>query len=303
MPIRIPRSLPAYSILESEKVFVMSCERADHQDVRPIKIVILNLMPAKIMTETQLLRCLSNSPLQIEIEFLQTHHECVHTPPAHLAAFYKTFDDVKDKKYDGMIISGAPVEKVPFEKVDFWMELCDIMDFSRKNIHCTLHICWGAFAGLYYHYGINKYQLPSKCFGVFKHDVLEPKEPLFRGFDDVFLAPHSRHTEVKESDIKKCLDLKLLSTSSESGVYVVCSKDNKLLFVTGHSEYESNTLDLEYQRDLAAGLSIALPKHYYRGDDPAKGVTVGWRAHSVLLFTNWLNYYVYQTTPYDLSTL
>lgn len=281
----------------------MSHERAETQDIRPIKIIILNLMPTKIITETQLLRCLSNTPLQIEIEFLQTSHQCSHTPPAHLKTFYKTFDDVKNQRYDGMIITGAPVEKIPFEEVDYWNELCAIMEFSKKNIHNTLHICWGACAGLYYHYHIDKHSLPQKMFGVFEHAVLQPREPLFRGFDDVFMAPHSRHTEVKESDILKNPDLKLLSTSPDAGVYIVCSKDNRQLFVTGHSEYEWNTLGLEYERDLEAGRSIAVPKNYYRNDDPSKGVVVGWRAHSALLFTNWLNYYVYQTTPYDLSTL
>ncbi|MGI6577560.1 MAG: homoserine O-acetyltransferase MetA [Eubacteriales bacterium] len=304
MPIKIPSGLPAHSVLEKENIFVMPESRALTQDIRPLKLLILNLMPTKIVTETQLLRCLSNTPLQIEIELLQTStHVSKNTSPDHLIAFYTTFDKIRDHKFDGMIITGAPVEHLDFEEVDYWDELCRIMEWSTKNVYSTFHICWGAQAALYHHYGIPKYPLPRKMFGVFSHDVLLPTSPLLRGFDDRFPAPHSRHTEVREADINKCSDLRILSTSSEAGVYIIAKTDGRQIFVTGHAEYDVDTLAGEYFRDLERGLDIDPPVNYFPNDDPKRTPIVTWRSHGHLLFTNWLNYYVYQGTPYDLSYL
>jgi homoserine O-succinyltransferase len=304
MPIKIPTGLPAQTILEKENIFVMPETRALTQDIRPLKLLILNLMPKKIVTETQLLRCLSNTPLQIEIDLLQAStHVSKNTSPDHLITFYTTFDRIRDRKYDGMIITGAPVEHLDFEEVDYWDELCRIMDWSAKNVYSTFHICWGAQAALYRHYGIPKYPLPKKMFGVFSHDVLNPTSPLLRGFDDIFPAPHSRHTEIREEDIKKVPDLEILSTSPEAGVYIVANKNGRQIFVTGHSEYDPDTLASEYYRDLDRGLEIELPVNYFPNDDPRCTPIVKWRSHAHLLFTNWLNYYVYQGTPYNLDEL
>ena len=302
MPIRIPDSLPATATLESENIFVMSEYRALHQDIRPLKLVILNLMPTKITTETQILRKLSNTPLQIDVELLQVvSHDAKHTSEEHLESFYRTFDEIKNRRYDGMIITGAPVENLEFEDVDYWQELCCIMEWSKTNVHCTLHICWGAQAGLYFHHGIEKRSLPRKLFGVYEHRVLKPSSPLFRGFDDVFCAPHSRYTEVWEKDIRAAPGLELLATSSEAGVYAVKTEDSSQFFIMGHPEYDPDTLAREYRRDIDKGLDIAVPAHYFPEDDPARVPVVRWRRAGQLLYTNWLNYYLYQTTPYDLS--
>ncbi len=304
MPIRIADSLPAKDILENENIFVMTEYRAMHQDIRPLKLLILNLMPTKIITETQLLRKLSNTPLQIEVEFLQTiSYEPKNVDPMHLESFYTTFDDIKHRHFDGMIITGAPVENLDFEAVEYWPELCRIMEWSRHNVHSTLHICWGAQAGLYYHYGIDKIQLPEKLSGIFEHKVLKPQSPFFRGFDDQFNMPHSRYTGILEEDILKIPELELLSVSDEAGVFAVKSEDNHRFFITGHPEYDADTLALEYARDLQKGLDIGIPKNYFPGDDPTVLPIVTWRAHAQLLYTNWLNYYVYQTTPYDINTI
>lgn len=304
MPIKIPDALPAKDILENENIFVMTAQRAIHQDIRPLKLLILNLMPTKIITETQLLRKLSNTPLQIEVELLQTiSHEAKNVDAQHLESFYTSFDKIKDKHYDGMIITGAPVENLDFENVDYWPELCSIMEWSSHYVHSTFHICWGAQAGLYYHYGIKKVQLTKKASGVFHHKVLKPQSPFFRGFDDVFNAPHSRYTGVLEEDILKVPELELLSVSDEAGVFAVKSEDNRRFFIMGHPEYDSDTLALEYERDVKKGLDIEVPKNYYPHDNPAMPPIVTWRAHAQLLYTNWLNYYVYQTTPYDFSTI
>ena len=304
MPIRIADSLPAKDILENENIFVMTEVRAMHQDIRPLKLLILNLMPTKIITETQLLRKLSNTPLQIEVEFLQTiSYEPKNVDPLHLESFYTTFDDIKHRHFDGMIITGAPVENLDFEAVEYWPELCRIMEWSKSNVHSTLHICWGAQAGLYYHYGIDKVQLPRKISGIFRHTVLKPQSPFFRGFDDQFNMPHSRYTGVLEEDILNIPELELLSVSDEAGVFAVKSEDNHRFFITGHPEYDADTLALEYARDLQKGLDIDMPKNYFPGDDPTVLPVVTWRAHAQLLYTNWLNYYVYQTTPYDIDTI
>jgi homoserine O-succinyltransferase len=304
MPIKIANSLPARTTLENENIFVMTEYRAMHQDIRPLKLLILNLMPTKITTETQLLRKLSNTPLQIEIDLLQTvSHVAKNVDKSHLESFYTSFDQIRDQQYDGMIITGAPVENLEFEAVDYWDELCDIMTWSRTNVYCTLHICWGAQAGLYFHYGIPKRSLPQKLFGVYEHTVLKKTSPFFRGFDDVFSVPHSRYTEVWEKDILAVDALELLSVSEEAGVFAVKSKDNRHFFIMGHPEYDPDTLALEYQRDIAAGKSIAPPEHYFPGDDPSKEPVVSWRSHGQLLYTNWLNYYVYQSTPYNLRSL
>lgn len=302
MPIRIPDQLPATAQLEQENIFVMTENRAMHQDIRPLRVLLLNLMPTKIVTETQILRKLSNTPLQIEVDLLQTaSHVAKNVSEEHLKTFYTTFDQVKDKHYDGLIITGAPVEKLDFEDVDYWPELCDIMEWSNTNVHCTLHICWGAQAGIYYHYGVQKYELPKKMFGVFNHDVLKPHSPLMRGFNDTFNAPHSRHTEVRAEDIEAHPDLELLAVSDEAGVYIAKSKDSRHFFVFGHPEYDRATLKAEYDRDVNLGLEIEIPRHYYPNDDPAQAPKSTWRSHAQLLYTNWLNYYVYQTTPYDLG--
>jgi len=304
MPIKIPDTLPARSVLESERIFVMGQGRAEAQDIRPLKILILNLMPLKITTETQLLRCLSNTPLQIEIDLLQTStYHSKHTPEDHLLTFYLTFDQICDKLYDGMIITGAPVELMEFEQVDYWEELCTIMEWSKAHVFSTFHICWGAQAALYYHYGIEKAPLASKMFGVFRHTVLDPTEAIFRGFDDFFFAPHSRHTEVRISDVVNEPRLKLLSVSPQAGFYMACSRDYRQFFVMGHSEYDRETLAYEYFRDVKNGTPIALPTSYFSMDDPDNPPVVTWRSHGQLLYTNWLNYYVYQATPYDLASM
>ena len=305
MPIRIQNNLPATEILEKENIFVMPEDRAFRQDIRPLKILILNLMPNKIATETQLLRVLSNSPLQVDIDLLYTaSYVPKNTAGEHLTKFYETFADVKNRYYDGMIITGAPVEHLPFEKVDYWPELSEIMEWSNTHVYSTLHICWGAQAGLYYHYGIPKYDVPYKVFGIFEHSMTYTKPvKLFRGFDDVFMIPHSRHTEVRREDILSHADLRLLSESEESGVYAVSDFQGRKIFVTGHSEYDTMTLKDEYFRDKEKGLPIDLPKNYFPGGDPTRTPVHTWRSCATLLFTNWLNYYVYQETPFDLSLL
>ena len=302
MPIKIPNQLPATPILESENIFVMTEYRAMQQDIRPLRLLLLNLMPTKIVTETQLLRKLSNSPLQVEVEFLQTaSYVSKNVAAEHLESFYTTFEKVRDSHYDGMIITGAPVENMEFEDVDYWPELCDIMEWTSKNVFSTLHICWGAQAAMYYHYGIKKYPLESKLSGVYKHNILRPQSQLFRGFDDEFYIPHSRYTYVLEEDILKVPELELLSVSDEAGVFAAKSTDNRRVFITGHPEYDEDTLALEYTRDVEKGLPIAIPRNYFPNDDPTAKPMVYWRAHAQLLYTNWLNYYVYQSTPYDIE--
>ncbi len=304
MPIKIPNSLPARTTLEGENIFVMTEYRAIHQDIRPLKLLILNLMPTKIATETQLLRKFSNTPLQIQVELLQTvSHDAQNVDRRHLESFYTSYDQVKDKYYDGLVITGAPVENMDYESVDYWEELCQIMAWSRTHVHSTLHICWGAQAGLYYHYGIPKYALPQKVFGVFDHKVLKPSSPLFRGFDDRFYAPHSRHTEVLEGDIRKVPNLEVLAVSEEVGVFAVKTEDSRQFFLLGHLEYDRDTLAQEYWRDVDRGLDIQVPRHYFPQDDPTQAPIVRWRSAGQLIYTNWLNYYVYQTTPYDLTDL
>lgn len=305
MPIKIPENLPALDILHQENIFVMGEERAFHQDIRPLKIVILNLMPIKETTETQLLRLLGNSPLQVDIVLLRIDtHISKNTAQEHLDSFYKNFDEIKHQKFDGMIITGAPVEHLKFEEVTYWEEFTTILDWTITHVTSTLHICWGAQAGLYHHYGIPKYPLAEKMFGVFQHNVNKSGlngMQLLRGFDDVFYVPHSRHTEIKRSDLQIHPELEILSESDEAGIYIVVSKDGRQVFVTGHSEYDTLTLKEEYDRDIAKGLSIALPKTYFPNDDPSKTPIHNWRSHTSLLFQNWLNYYVYQETPYDLG--
>ena len=304
MPIRIPDQLPATEQLESENIFVMTEHRAVHQDIRPLRVLLLNLMPKKIETETQIMRKLSNTPLQIEVELLHTiSHESHNVSQEHLKTFYRSFDQVKDNRYDGMIITGAPVELHEFEDVDYWDELCRIMKWSTTNVHSTLHICWGAQAGIFYHYGIQKHELPKKLSGVFNHDVLKPSSPLVRGFDDRFWAPHSRHTTVDRGDIVRIPALKILAESEEAGVYAVSDDGGRQIFLMGHSEYDTNTLRDEYLRDKQAGLSPALPKNYFPGDDDTCAPVCSWRSSANLLFSNWLNYFVYQATPYDLTSI
>lgn len=305
MPINIPNNLPAANILENENIFLMYDDRAYTQDIRPLKLLLLNLMPTKIVTETQLLRLLGNTPLQVDIDFIYTAtYDPTNTSPEHLIKFYETFDDVKSRRYDGMIITGAPVEQLPYEQVAYWDELCAIMEWSKKHVFSTFHICWGAQAGLYYHYGIPKYDLAQKMFGVFPHKRLCPNhDKLFRGFDDIFYIPHSRHTEIRRSDIEKVPQLCILSESPDSGIGCVADMENRRFFITGHSEYDPLTLKAEYDRDVAQGLAIQIPANYYPNDDPSETPVVRWRAAANLLFSNWLNYYVYQETPYDLSKL
>lgn len=304
MPIKIPDALPAFSVLEGENIFVMGQTRAAHQDIRPLRILILNLMPLKIATETHLLRVLSNSPLQVEVDLLMTSsHVSKNTPKEHLTSFYKTFDEVQNQRYDGMIITGAPVELLDFEDVDYWDEMKHIMDWSSKNATCTFHICWGAQAGLYYHYGVPKSKMEKKLFGVFKHSVNESQELLMRGFDQEYNAPHSRYTTVKREDIEKNPNLIILSESKEAGVYIVMSTDRKRIFVTGHSEYDPSTLKEEYIRDIRKGLDIEIPENYFPDNDPSKTPIVKWRSHAHLLYSNWLNYYVYQATPFMLDEI
>lgn len=304
MPIRIPDKLPATNQLRSENIFVMSETKAMHQDIRPLKIAIVNLMPTKIATETQLLRLLSNSPLQVEIQLIQMHsHDSKNTSQEHLSTFYKTFDSIKEERFDGMIITGAPVENMEFEEVDYWEELKEIMDWSITHVTSTFHICWAAQAGLYYHYGVPKYPLEKKCSGVFEHKVNRRTSKLVRGFDNVFYAPHSRNTEVRAEDIKKVKELEILADSKEAGVYIVFTKGGRRIFVMGHSEYDADTLSKEYFRDLEKGINPEIPVNYFPGDNPDKKPIVRWRSHASLLFSNWLNYFVYQITPYDIKTI
>ncbi len=304
MPIKIPNELPACKTLTDENIFVMTETRALTQDIRPLKIAIVNLMPTKIDTETQLLRLLGNTSLQVETDLIRTaSHQSRNTSREHLETFYKTFDEIKDRNYDGMIITGAPVEQLPFEEVEYWDELCRIMEWSKRHVHSTLHICWGAQAGLYYHFGIRKKPLPRKLFGVFPHQAERKNYILLRGFDDTFMVPHSRHTTVDRADIEACPELKILASSPEAGVYICSTDEGRQIFITGHSEYDPLTLEKEYLRDKNAGLPIAPPKNYYPGDDDTKPPMVTWRSHANLLYANWLNYMVYQTTPYDLEKL
>ena len=304
MPINIPNSLPATDVLRKENIFVMTETRAQVQEIRPLKILLLNLMPKKIETETQLSRLLGNTPLQVELELIHTKsHESQNVSKEHLLAFYKTFEDVKHRNFDGLIITGAPVEQMPFEEVEYWEELCQIMEWSKTHVHSTFHICWGAQAGLYYHFGINKEPLPEKMFGIFPHKLDHKKSILFRGFDDTFMVPHSRHTTIPREAIEAVPELKILASSKEAGVYAVATKKGKQIFITGHSEYDALTLDSEYRRDLGLGRPISIPKNYYPGDDPTKKPKVTWRSCANLLYSNWLNYFVYQTTPYDLTKL
>lgn len=303
MPIRIPDALPAKSTLEGEHIFTIQNERADHQDIRPLNIAILNLMPTKIATETQLLRLLGNSPLQVEIDLVQTEsYTSKNTPASHLLKFYNTFADIRHKRYDGLIITGAPVETMPFEEVSYWEELCEILDWAKSNVFSTFNICWGAQAALYHYYGIQKKPLAEKVFGVFDHQVTIPNYPLLRGFDDIFSAPHSRHTEVDMKDIERNPNLTILAFSKEAGLYIATSNDGRRIFVTGHSEYDRDTLASEYFRDVGKGLDIALPKHYFPFDDPTQTPIQNWRGHANLLYVNWLNF-VYQETPYDLNAM
>ena len=302
MPLNISDNLPAVKILENENIFVMKETRAVHQDIRPLQILIFNLMPVKITTETQILRLLSNTPLQVEITLIYTKmHSSKNTPKEHLDSFYKTFDDVSGHKYDGLIITGAPIEHLEFEEVDYWEEMVRIMNWANLHVTSTLYICWASQAGLYHHYGIPKYMMKEKMFGVFRHRIYNMTNPLTRGFDDVFLAPHSRYTEVRKGDIEKVEDLEILADSEEAGIYLVASRDLKRVFVTGHSEYDPLTLKSEYDRDVAKGLDISIPRNYFRNDDPAQLPMVKWRSHASLLFSNWLNYCVYQVTPFVLE--
>ena len=302
MPIMIPNGLPAAKTLAEENIFVMNETRAVSQDIRPLQILVLNLMPTKIATETQLSRLLGNTPLQVELELIHTDsHESKNTSREHLLKFYKTFEDVRERRFDGFIITGAPVEQMPFEEVEYWPELCRILEWSKTHVHSTLHICWGAQAGLYYHYGIAKYPLPEKLFGIFPHRV-EYKNPiLLRGFDDVFYAPHSRHTTIRREDVEQVKELKIIASSEEAGIYAVFTAGGRQIFLTGHPEYDPDTLKREYLRDLGKGLPIAVPKNYFPQDDPTQPPLVRWRAHAHLLFSNWLNYFVYQTTPYNFT--
>ncbi|MCQ2508797.1 MAG: homoserine O-succinyltransferase [Dorea sp.] len=304
MPIRVPNSLPATSILESENIFVMTEYRAMHQDIRPLNVLILNLMPTKVVTETQLLRKLSNTPLQIQVEFLQTaSYMPTHVDPSHLQHFYTTFDQIKNRYYDGMIITGAPLDYVKFEDVAYWSELCKIMEWTKSHVHCTFHLCWGAYAGLYYHYGIQKYDLEKKLFGIYHHKILKPTSPLFRGFNDNFLAPHSRATDVRVEDIEAVPELEVLAVTEDGSLTMAKTTNSRQFFVTCHAEYDAETLSLEYWRDMAKGLtSVDFPVNYFPGDDPNKTPIVTWRATGQLLYSNWLNFYVYQTVPYDINS-
>lgn len=304
MPIQIPNNLPAASTLQQENIFVMTQTRAITQDIRPLEIVLLNLMPTKVATETQLARVLGNTPLQVNLELMHmSSHEAKNTSKDHLLKFYKSFDELKDRKFDGMVITGAPVEHLPFEDVDYWEELCQIMEWSKTHVHSTFHICWGAQAGLYYHYGIQKKPLEEKLFGVFPHRADYKRSILLRGFDDIFWVPHSRHTTVLREDIEEVPGLKIVASSPKAGVYCVMSKEGRQIFVTGHSEYDPDTLKAEYLRDKNLGLPIHVPENYFPDDDDTKDPIVRWRGHANLLYSNWLNYFVYQTTPYDIMTI
>lgn len=304
MPIRIPNDLPAVKTLNDENIFVMTDTRATSQDIRPLKILVLNLMPKKIETETQLSRLLGNTPLQVELELIRTStHQSKNTAAEHLLSFYKTFNEVKNQNFDGMIITGAPVEHLEFEEVEYWDELCEIMEWSKTHVHSTFHICWGAQAGMYYHFGVQKQPLDKKMFGIFEHKVTYNNPILFRGFDDVFNVPHSRHTTVLREDIEKVPELKILAESDEAGVYAVMTENGKQIFITGHSEYDRDTLKNEYLRDVAANKPIEIPKNYFPDDNPDLPPIVKWRAHANLIYSNWLNYFVYQTTPFDLGEI
>ena len=304
MPLNLPDKLPAIELLKEENIFVIDNSRATQQDIRPLRIVILNLMPLKITTETDLVRLLSNTPLQVEISFMKIKsHTSKNTPIEHMKTFYTDFDKMRGEKYDGMIITGAPVEQMDFEEVTYWDEITEIFDWARTHVTSTLYICWAAQAGLYHHYGVPKYALDKKMFGIFEHRTLQPLHPIFRGFDDEFYVPHSRHTEIRREDIMKVPELTLLSESEESGVYMVMARGGREFFITGHSEYSPYTLSDEYIRDVNKGLSISVPRYYYRNDDPAQGPVVRWRGHANLLFTNWLNYYVYQETPFKIEDI
>ena len=304
MPIQIPNDLPAAAILKQENIFVMPEKRASSQDIRPLEIVLLNLMPTKVATETQLSRLLGNTPLQVHLELMHmSTHQSKNVSQEHLLNFYKTFDELKDRKFDGMVITGAPVEQMPFEEVDYWDELCQIMEWSKTNVHSTFHICWGAQAGLYYHYGVNKKPLPEKLFGVYPHHADYKRAILLRGFDDTFMVPHSRHTTVLREDIEDVWDLRIIASSEQAGVYAVQTKGGRQIFVTGHSEYDAETLKTEYLRDKNLGLPIHVPENYFPNDDDTQAPVVSWRGHANLLFSNWLNYFVYQTTPYDIMTI
>ena len=304
MPIKIPEFLPARATLESENIFTITEHRAVTQDIRPLRILLLNLMPTKVITETQLARLLGNSPLQIELELIKTTgHESKNTSREHMLAFYKTFDDVRHQHFDGMVITGAPVEQMPFEQVDYWQELCEIMEWSKTHVTSTFHICWGAQAGLYYHFGVKKLPLDKKLFGVFEHQVERRTSMLLRGFDDTFFVPHSRHTTIDRSDIEAVPELKILASSEEAGIYAVATDKGRQIFITGHSEYDAETLKLEYERDKKAGLPIDVPKNYFPGDDDTQPPRVTWRSHANLIYTNWLNYYVYQRTPYIIDDI
>ena len=304
MPIRIDNELPAKQSLEIENIFVMSNTRADTQDIRPLKIIILNLMPTKLETETQLLRLLSNSPLQVDVEFLQVAtHEAKNVSKSHMDKFYKTYDEVKSNKYDGMIITGAPVEQMEFEEVDYWKELCKIMEWSKTNVYSTFHICWGAQAGLYYHYGIKKYKTSKKIFGIFPHKSLDETHPLMRGLDDIYYVPHSRHTEIKTQDIAQVKDLQILSYSDMAGIHIVSDMECRKFFITGHSEYDRETLAKEYFRDKEKGLDIEIPYNYFPNDDTNATPRMEWKGTANIIFNNWLNYFVYQETPYDIRTI
>ena len=304
MPIKIPNELPATRTLTEENIFVMSETRAGKQDIRPLQILLLNLMPTKIDTETQLSRLLGNTPLQVELTLMHTvSHQSKNTSEEHLLAFYSTFEQVRDRNFDGMIITGAPVEHMPFEEVEYWDELCEIMEWSLTHVHSTFHICWGAQAGLYYHFGIQKRQLDKKLFGIFPHRADHKRSILFRGFDDVFMVPHSRHTTVDRADIEKVPNLKILASSEEAGVFALKTRNGRQIFITGHPEYDADTLNKEYVRDLKAGKPIEIPKNYFPNDDPKKAPPATWRSSANLLYSNWLNYFVYQTTPFDLGRL
>ena len=304
MPIKIPNDLPAAETLNNENIFVMAETRAALQDIRPLRIAILNLMPTKISTETQLLRLIGNTPLQVDVIFVHPKtHRPKNTPEKHLTSFYKTFDEIKDQRFDGLIITGAPIEEMEFEDVNYWEELTEIMEWSLHNVYSTFHICWGAQAGLYYHYGIKKYPLKEKQFGIFQHTISKPNTMLLRGFDDLFNVPHSRYTEVRREDIEKVDEIDILAESEEAGVYLMKTDQGRQIFVTGHSEYDPLTLKAEYDRDIAKGIDIKVPKNYFPADNPDKPPTVTWRGHANLLYSNWLNYFVYQETPYDLNQL
>lgn len=304
MPIQIPNDLPAAGVLQQENIFVMKQTRAETQHIRPLEIVLLNLMPTKIVTETQLSRLLGNTPLQVHLELMMiSSHKSKNTSQEHLLTFYKTFDELKERKFDGMIITGAPVEHMPFEEVDYWPELCQIMEWSKDHVHSTFHICWAAQAGLYYHYGVNKHQLSEKLFGVYRHTADYRRAILLRGFDDEFWIPHSRHTTILREDIEKIPEMKILASSEEAGVYAMMNKEGRQIFVTGHSEYDADTLEREYLRDKNQGLPIHMPVNYYPNNDDTQPPVVRWRGHAHLLFSNWLNYFVYQTTPYDIMAV